>query len=165
MPDWKHWSTEKVSSRVLYAIVGLTAMVFALFWFVGFNRPYDEDPNFNAPLFTDVLLLLLFLVVAGALFAAGWAVWRMLKTRGKGERMNNNIPAKKIGYIISGCVVALLLVTFLFGSSKPMTINGVAYTDAFWLKTSDMLVNTTLVMIVAAAAAVIYGSTKYRRRK
>lgn len=163
--DWKHWSTEKVSTHILYAIVALSAVVFGLFWFVGYDRPYEEDPNFNEPLFTDLLLVLMALVVLGALFTAGWAVWHTLKTRGQSERMSNNIPIKKIAYTVAGSIVVVLLLTYLFGSSKPMNINGIPYTDVFWLKAADMFVNTILVMIVAATGAVIYGFTKNRRRK
>ena len=57
----------KLPSRVLYVLSGVTVLVFALFWLVGFNRPYDEDGNFNAPLFTDVLLVLMLLLTAGAI--------------------------------------------------------------------------------------------------
>lgn len=45
-----------------------------------------------------------------------------------------------------------------------MKINGADYTDTFWLKASDMFVATSLLMIVAAIAAVIYGATKYIRK-
>jgi hypothetical protein len=164
-PDHKHLSAERLSSRSLYAIVGLIIVVFALFWLVGYDKPYDEDPNFNAPLFTDALLVLISLVLLGTIGFSAWAIWRALKVRGKGERLNNNIPVKKIGYSILGGVVFLLLFTFLIGSSKPMTINGIAYNDVFWLKTADMLINTIIVLIVVATGSVIYGATKYIRRK
>ena len=46
-----------------------------------------------------------------------------------------------------------------------MTINGVSYTDSFWLKMSDMFVCTSLFMIAAGVAVVIYGATKYNRKR
>lgn len=163
--DLRHWTTEQISSRLLYVIIGLSGVVFLLFWLVGYDRPFDEDPNFNAPLFTDALLVLMLLIFLAAVAFAAWAVWRTLKVRGRGERMVNNIPVKRIGYTILVGLVVLLLVTFLIGSSAPMTINGVAYTDVFWLKAADMLINTTLVLILVAAGSVVYGATKYNRKK
>ncbi|MGI6232072.1 MAG: hypothetical protein ACOYJF_04365 [Prevotella sp.] len=164
-PDWKHWSSERLSTTVLYAMVVLTAIVFVLFWFVGYDRPYADDPNFNAPLFTDALLGLITLILVAALFFSGWSVYRALKVRGRGERMVNNIPVKKIGYSIIIGVAALLIVTFALGSSKPMTINGILFDGTFWLKTADMLINTTLILILVATGAIIFGATRYYRKK
>lgn len=163
--NWKNRPTEKISSRLLYYIIGATAVIFLLFWFIGYDRPFEDNPNFNAPLFTDAVLGLMLVMVLGAIIISLWTVWRSLKIRGKGEQTVNNIPAKKISYTITGGVLVILLLTFLFGSSDPMEINGMEYTDAFWLRTADMLINTIIIIIIAAAIAVLLGATNYYRRK
>lgn len=163
--NWKDWPTEKISTRLLYYMTGVTAVVYLLFGLVGYDRPFEDNPNFNAPLFTDAVLGLMFLMILGAIGVSLWTVWRTLKNRGKGEQTVNNIPVKKIGYSITLGSAALLLLTFLFGSSEAMEINGVTYADAFWLRTADMLINTILIMIIAAAGAVLLGATNYYRRK
>ena len=53
-----HWPTERISQRVLYLLMGIVGLVFVLFFFVGFDQPYMENPDFNAPLFTDAVLSL-----------------------------------------------------------------------------------------------------------
>ena len=58
-----HWPTERISQRVLYLLIALTVMVFALFYFVAYDRPFADDPSFNAPLFTDLLLVFMLLLV------------------------------------------------------------------------------------------------------
>ena len=64
---------ERISQRILYVIVALTAVVFMAFYLVGFNEPLASDPAFNAPLLTDVLIgfmwVLLVLAVVAALVA------------------------------------------------------------------------------------------------
>lgn len=155
---------KKLPSRVLYVLVGLTVVVFALFWLIGYDRPFDEDGNFNAPLFTDVLLVFMLLLTAGACVVAAWSAIRSNKTSGGGERVVNNIPVRKIGRCVTGGTALTLILTFLLGSSTPMRINGASYADTFWLKVSDMFVATSLLMIVAAVAAVVYGATKYIRK-
>lgn len=154
----------KLPSRVLYVLSGITVLVFALFWLVGFDRPYEDDGNFNAPLFTDVLLVLMLLLTAGAIGVAAWSAVRSGKVSGGGERVVNNIPVRKIGLAVAVGTVIMLLLTFLLASSAPMKINGLNYTDTFWLRTSGMFVSTTLVMIFVAIAAVVYGATKYIRK-
>lgn len=155
---------KKLPSRVLYVLVGLSVVVFALFWLIGYDRPFDEDGNFNAPLFTDVLLVFMLLLTAGACGVAVWSAIRSNKASGGGERVVNNIPVRMIGRCVVGGTALALVLTFLFGSSAPMKINGADYADTFWLKASDMFVATSLLMIVAAVGAVVYGATKYIRK-
>lgn len=155
---------KKLPSRVLYVLVGIIVVIFALFWLIGYNRPFDEDGNFNAPLFTDVLLVFMLLLTVGAFAVAVWSAVRSNKVSSGGERVVNNIPVRKIGLIVTGGTTLVLILTFLLGSSSPMKINGADYTDTFWLKASDMFVATSLLMIVAAIAAVVYGATKYIRK-
>lgn len=165
MKSWKSWSTEKLSTRVFYVLVALCVVIFAMFWFVGYDRPYDDNPNYTAPLFTGAVLVLSYLLVLGGMGCAVWSVLRALKIRGKGEAYDNNIPVKRIGYTIFFGVLGLLIVTFALGSSSQMLINGVQFTDKFWLKFSDMLISTSLILAVVAVGAVVYGSSKSIRRK
>lgn len=154
----------KLPSRVLWCLVGVIALVFALFWLIGFDRPYEEDPNFNEPLFTNALMVLMVLMVVAGVALVVWSVVRSMKIAGRGADYSNNVPVRKIGYSVAGCTFFILLLTFLLGSSAPMKINGTDFTDAFWLRVSDMFVSSSLLLIVAAVAAVIYGSTKYIRK-
>lgn len=155
---------KKLPSRVLYTIVGVVAVVFVMFWLIGYDRPYDEDPNFNAPLFTNAVLVLMIVMTVGGIALVAWSVVRNIRISGRGESYNNNIPVKKIGYCVAGGTAAVMLLTFLLGSSAPMRINGADFADVFWLKASDMFVSSSLILIAAAIVAVIYGSTKYIRR-
>lgn len=156
--------TEKRSSTVLYALVGLIVVVFALFWLVGFSRPYIDDPNFNAPLFTDLLLVTGYLLLALAIGIAVWAVMKSARTLGKGDRFVNNIPVRRISLSVWIGTFVLMLLVFALGSSSPLKINGATYSDGFWLRMSDMFIITSLLLIVAAIASVIYGATKYNRK-
>lgn len=163
-PRWRQLPAEKLSSRVLCVIIALVCLLFALFWLVGYGRPYDDDPNFSAPLFTDAVIIFMEVLVVATACCAVWSLVRGLKIRGKGEKQENNVPVKKIGYSVTVGTVVLLAVTFLLGSSDPMSINGVPYTQVFWLKAADMLISSSLVLMVVAAGAMIFGATKYVRR-
>lgn len=163
-PSLHHRSSERISQYILYALIALTALLFVLFWTVGYDRPSADDPNFVEPLFTNVLLVFMFLLLVTAVAVATWAVCESLKKRGRGERMINNIPVKLISYSVTGLTCLLLALTFLFGSSSSVTINGTAFTDSFWLKASDMFVNTSLGMILIALGAVVFGLTRYYRK-
>ena len=158
------WPTERLSTRVLYVLVGIIGVVFILFWLVGFSLPFDDDPNFTAPLFTNLLLALMYILAFTGIAVGIWSVYRTLKVRGKSESVDNNIPTRKLSYTIVFTTIASLLLFFLVGSSQPMRINGISYTDSFWLKVSDMFIYTSLLMIIAGMYVVAYGATKYNRK-
>ncbi|MGM9703855.1 MAG: hypothetical protein ACI3YZ_09990 [Prevotella sp.] len=68
----------RLSRIILVVLVALTVVVFGLFWLVGFNMPFIDDPKFNAPLLTDVVIffvyLVLFLAIAAVVLSmSGWA--------------------------------------------------------------------------------------------
>ena len=88
---------KKLPTRLLYVLSGITVLVFALFWLVGFDRPYEDDGNFNAPLFTDALLVLMLLLTVGAIGVAAWSAIRSGKVNRGGERVVNNIPVHNKG--------------------------------------------------------------------
>lgn len=165
MNNRKKWSTEKLSTRVFYALTALAVVIFTLYWLVGYSRPFSDNPNFNAPLFTDAVIGLGYLLIALAMGTAIWAVLRALRIQGKGDSHDNNIPVRKISCSITAGTAMLLVITFAIGSSSEMVINGTRFADRFWLKSSDMLIYTSCVLLAAAIGSVIYGSTKYIRKK
>lgn len=161
---WKSLPTEKLSSRVFYPLVVLCVLVFALFWFVGYDRVFADNPNFNDPLFTDVLLVLAYLLTLASVGLGAWSAYHTISLRGKSESLNNNIPVKKIGYSVVLGSLALMILTFVFGSAHAMSVNRVVFSDWFWLKLSDMFINTSLILLLVAIGAVVFGATRYIRR-
>ena len=150
-----HLPAERVARGVFLALLALVVVVFGAFYLVGFNRPYADDPNFNAPLLTDVLLVFVVLLLLVAAAAMGWALARAWRHR-DGQVIDNGVPAKRIAWGVAGATLALLVVTFLLGSTSPVRVNGSEYTDVFWLKTADMFVWSALILLVAAAAVAAF---------
>lgn len=157
-------SAEQISQQVFFILIGLAVVVFALFFLVGYDMPFLENPDFNAPLFTDVLIILMWLFLIGGV---GLAVYSMVRDyRGaKSEAVVNGVPVRRIFRITWLGTLAILVLSFLLGSSDPMLINGENYADWIWLKLSDMFVITSLLMLVAGIGAVCFGATRYIRKK
>lgn len=154
-------STQRLSARILMVLVGITAVVFCAFFLIGYDNPYEENPAFNAPRLTNLIIILSYLLIIGTLALTIFSLVMAYRNRNKSAAVVNNVPAVRIAYIISGGVVALLILTFLFGSSAPMVINGEQYTQTLWLKTADMFIFTAIAMLVLAIAAVAYSSIKH----
>lgn len=154
--------TLTISSRVLMVLVGIIAVAFGAFYLIGYDNPYEENPSFNAPKLTNVILIISYLLIIGTILLTVFSLVMAFRNRNKSAAVVNNVPAARIAYIVSGSVVLLLVLTFLFGSSAPMTINGKQYAQTLWLKTADMFIFTALAMLVAAVAAVAYSSFNKR---
>lgn len=152
----KNKSAEQISQKVFRLMIGLAVLVFGLFYLIGYDLPFDENPDFNAPLFTDVLIFLMWLFLIGGV---GLAVYSMVKDyrSSKSETVVNGVPVRRIFRITWLTLLAVLVLTFLLGGSDPMLINGENYADWLWLKLSDMFVITSLLMLLAGIGAVCFG--------
>ena len=162
--EFRNKSAEKISQQIFYIMIGLAVLVFGLFFLVGYDMPFDENPDFNAPLFTDVLIGLMWLFLVGGVVLA---VGSMIKDyrSGKSEAVINGVPVRRIFRFTWLGTLLILVLTFLVGSSDPMLINGEHYADWVWLKLSDMFVITSILMLVAGVGAVVFGATRYIRKK
>ena len=165
LPDFKTWTTAQISQRIFIVLTATSFLLFVLFWTLGFDIPYEDSPNFNAPLFTDALLWLIALLLLGTATLTAWSVATFVRKRGKEDASTNNIPAKAITYTTAIATAALLIVSFVIGSSEPINANGLQYGSWLWLKTADMFIITSAVLIVIASATIITYSIINKRRK
>ena len=161
--EFRKKSAEQVSQRIFYILIALVVLVFGLFFLVGYDMPFEENPDFNAPLFTDVLIGLMWLFLVGGIGLAIYSMWKDYRGS-RSEAVVNGVPVRRIFRITWIGLLALLVLTFALGSSAPMLINGENYADWLWLKLSDMFVITSLLMLLAGMGAVIFGATRYIRK-
>lgn len=158
-------SSERISQRVFYVLIGVTVVVFGLFYLVGYEMPFDDNPDFNAPLFTDAVIALMCLLLVGAVAMAVCAMLHDYKLSARQESVVNGVPARKILRITWLSTLGVLVLSFALSSSTPMSVNGDNYADWLWLKVSDMFVITAMVLLAAAVGAVIFGATRYIRKE
>lgn len=160
---WKDKKTEAISHRALYVLTGLIALVFALFFVVGYSRPSLLAPNFNDPLFTPLVILLSLLLVVAAIGAALWSAVEARKAGRNSEKQENGIPVRRLTRGVAIAVAAALVLFFATGSTTAIRINGEPYADAFWLRSADALIRTSALLIVAVVGAAVF--MQLRKRK
>ena len=103
----------------------------------------------------DGLFWLLYVMLLLTVVVTIVTVVRAWLHRDKSSDVQNRIPVARIRYAAIGTVVVCLLLTYLFGSSSPLDINGVQYANPFWLKLSDMFLYTVIFLIIVAAAILL----------
>lgn len=118
----------------------------------------------SSPLFIELLLWTIYALLAVAVGITVWSVLRTMKKQGPSERYSNGIAVRRIAWGTAAVLAALLALTFLTGSTEPLVINGRPYSDTFWLRTCDMLINTALALIVIAVICVTYSTFRLYRR-
>lgn len=166
-PKWMtlkgEWTNERIARAAFYVIIGVAALVFLLFYFIGFSKPYSYDPNFKDPIFTPLVMGFVVLIVVSALAVAIWAVVATARRKGKTESVVNGIPVARIAMSVAAVTFVVMAVTFLAGSSETINANGKPFTNALMLKGADMFVISSGVMLVLATAAAFYGMWHSRR--
>ena len=158
------YSMKKKQSWIIIGLIAISAVVFIAFWSVGYDMPYEEDADFNAPLLTDMLLGFIYLLTVVAIGVTVYSIVHGIKTRGRQSLTENGVPAGRITIITWGVTFALLASTFALGSTDPIKVNGKDFCEGIWLRLSDMFIISSGVMILLAILAVAFGMSGYSRR-
>lgn len=156
---------ERISQRVLYAIIAISAVFFLLFLVLGVQSPFAASPIITAPILVDVLIIFMWVLVGLTFFAMLFSIIRTAKKSSGKAHIVNGIPAYKIAVIVFCGTLLCLILTFALGSAQTMVINGNPFADKFWLKVSEMFVTSSLVMLLVAVGVTIFGATRYNRKE
>ena len=111
---------------------------------------------YESPLFVELLLDGICLLVVAALVLTVWSVAYSLRLR-RGQADNDRVPARRIAWGVAALLVLTMGATALLADTTPLSINGRAFTDMFWLRMSDMLINTSGILMVVAVVCGVGG--------
>lgn len=111
--------------------------------------------GFVSAFWADVMLWLMYFMLVASLVVTGLSVWKTLRMRTKDDEVVNGVPQTRIAWTTAGCFVVCLVVTWLLGSSTPLTTNGEVFASKFWLKMTDMFIYTSVILIIGCFAGII----------
>jgi len=161
----RSFSAETISYAVFYSLIALVVVMFGAFYLFGYDNPYYDNPDFNAPKLSGALITFSICFVAAAFAMWLCAVFIALRKRRGEGRVADGIPLGRIKYSVIAVVAVVVVTTFAFGSTSHLIVNGESYDNCFWLRTADMFINTALTLFVLAVASVVFGFTRYARKK
>ena len=115
----------------------------------------------DSELFVDMVLWAVYLLLAGTVGVAVWSSVHGVRTHARNVDPLATRHTSMIGYATAGFVAVTLLLTCLFASTQPVQSNGQPFTDALWLRLSDMFIYTSILLICACSAIVV--AAKFRR--
>ena len=148
---------EKISKWVLYGLMGLIVLVFALFMLIGFDTPYEENPKMNAPLLTDAVIVLSLLLIVAAIVVTVWSAFKQFKT-GNTTSKDEGFAGKTglfatlvfVGAIVIGLIVGIA------NSGEHMLINGKDWNNPGEIILTDTSMIAIAILTVLSVAAVVY---------
>ncbi len=147
----------KVSYYVMYAIFAVIIIVLALFYFVGYTNPVGE---YNAPEHTETLIYLMYILFGIAVLSAVAAAVAQFIAAFR-DNVKNALKSL-IGFVL---LVVLILVTYSMGSDVPVKTGDGVYSDAFWLKVTDMFLFSTYFLLGIAVLATLINLTGIFRKR
>ena len=115
----------------------------------------------DSTLIIDIVLWAVYLLLAVSVGAAVWSAVHGVRTH---ERTDDPLAARRtsmIGYATAGLLAIVLLLTYLFASTQPVVSNGHPFTDVVWLRLTDMLICTSILLICVCSVIVVIA--KFRR--
>ena len=119
--------------------------------------------DFSSPTFVSVLLYGIYALLLSGVVLLVWSAVRSVR-RNRSEAVSNGLPVRRIGWGVVVLVVVVLGLTCLLASTRPLSINGRTFDDVFWLRTSDMLITTSLVLMGIAVIGVLFGVSGWSRK-
>ena len=162
LSDVRKWSSERISHMLLYSLTAIIALVFLLFYFVGYNMPAMWDERYNSPLLTDLVMVLMFLLLIGTLAVACFAKWHSVRTN-HSPAVVNGIHGKRITLCVTIGTVVLLAFLFALPSSS-IYVNGEMFEEKIWLRAANMFVVASVLLIIIGIVAILFGIIRNRRK-
>lgn len=156
------WPAVRVSQTVFYAMIALTVVMFGAFYLIGYENPYDDNPDFNAPLLTGAVVWFMLLLLAAAIVTVVAAATVSTRKHSHAARNANGINARRLTASVTVLVVLALVLTFALAPTSAVYVNGSPYHDTLWLRATEMFVDTSLLLLIATLAAVVYGYCRHR---
>ncbi len=138
--------------------MGISIIVLILFFVVGYDRPFEENPKFTDPMLTDALLIWTYFLVAVAIIVTLWSLIHGATTKGTGTMKETGLVAKT-GIISWGICLASLIAGAAYGfmgTDENMLINGKDWNDPFDIIITDASMISIIVLIIVTIAATAY---------
>ena len=119
--------------------------------------------DFSSPTFVNVLLYCIYALLLVGVALLVWSAVCSVR-RNRGQSVSNGLPVRRIAWGVVALVVVVLGLTCLLANTQPLSINGRTFDDVFWLRTSDMLITTSLVLMGIAVVGVLFGISGWSRK-
>lgn len=152
---------QNISKYVMLGVIGVSTIVFLLFFFVGWDDEYVGD--FVAPLFTSALL---FLMYACVLLTTGLTIWSVVKgaqgSKGVDSASYTGVPGGKVIMFTAIATVVSMVIGLVLGiGEEDFTAADGTVTTGGWVMVVDMFIWSMYILTLVAIGAIALTMTGY----
>lgn len=140
-----------LSQLTLYVLMAVTIVIACLFYFGGY---VDPNAEYAEPVYTNALIILMYVLVAiGAVAAVVASVINFA------IRIKTDAKQTMRGIIISAVLVLILVITYTVSSGETVAVLGDSIPlSETWLKLVDMQLYTMYILLGIAIVITLLGS-------
>ena len=145
----------KISSWTLLISSIISVIVLVMFFTGGVVDPAAE---MKEPIYTGLLLSWTYALFALTIVCMiGLAIWQFVGS------LKHDAKSALMGLVVLVLFVVMLLATYSMGDATPLTglnADSQSYNIPFWLKTTDMWIYSTYILIGLIILAIIWGTIR-----
>lgn len=140
---------EKVSKYTLTTLMVVSIAIFILFFAVGYDTPWEENPKMNNPQFTDVLCIWTYILVAVAAVSMFGSFIMYIKEHGLDKSIMYvwGLPLISIGL---GVIIGVS------NQNEVLLINGERFQDPTAIILTDASMISIAILSVIAIAVTVW---------
>ena len=140
---------EKISKITLWVLMGVSAIIFILYFIIGFDNPYEENPKMNDPQFLDVVLIWGIVLTIATLILMLISFFMYVKEYGFNK-----------SYIYTW---GLPIITLAIGAGVGMANKGehMLINNEDWNVPSDIIITDACIVSIAILAVITIGAIIY----
>ncbi|MBQ0021656.1 MAG: hypothetical protein KBT29_00265 [Prevotellaceae bacterium] len=150
---------EKISKFTLWALIGISLVVLALFILIGYDTPYEENPKFVDPQLTDALLCWTYFLIAGTAIATVVSVIYGAISGGNKSKVEEKGLLSKTGLIAWGTFIVSIVIGVamgIAGKDEVLLINGKDWNNPTDIILTDASMVSILVLTVVTVIATVF---------
>ena len=138
----------KVSYYIFYVLIALILVVLGLFFCVGYE---NQVGDYNAPEHTETLLFLMYAMLGVCILVTIIGSLAQFATT-----LKDNPKGAMKTLVCLALFAAVLAVAYTMGSDAPVVMgDGTEFTEAGWLKLTDMTLYAIYFLVAAASVATL----------
>ncbi len=157
---------EKISKITLWALIGISLVVLALFILVGYDTPYEENPKFVDPQLTDALLCWTYFLIAATAVATVVSVIYGAVSGGNKSLTETKGLAGKAGLIAWGTFIISIVIgiaTGFAGKDEVLLINGKDWNDPTEIIMTDASMISIIVLTAVTIVATVFSMVSNKK--
>lgn len=112
----------------------------------------------------DIILVCSYIAVIAVLTLIVVGVCRSVRLHSAVPAVGNGVRSGRIAVGVVVGMAAVFVLSYCFASARPVSVNGVVFEAAVWLRLTDMFIYSSCFLILLAVVLVIFGSSGLNRK-